>query len=65
MRMRGVYIGKGFRVSLNRFPMWDNESWENKVWRARKRVRTARWRVRTRDMHRVEGRGIEEEPGGG
>ena len=37
--MRGVYIGKGFRVSLNGLPMWDKRSLKNKVWGTRNRVR--------------------------
>ena len=58
--MRGVYIGKGFRVSLNGFSMWDKGSLENKVWETRNRVRTAKSRVRTRGIHRADG-GKEEE----
>ena len=40
--MRGVYIGKGFRVSLNGFSMWDKGSEKLKVWKVRKRVRTTK-----------------------
>ena len=42
MRMRGVYIGKGFRVSLNGFLMWDRRSEKQGVGNKKSRVRTTR-----------------------
>ena len=59
--MRGVYIGKGLRVSLTLLSMWDKRNEKQRVRGKKSRVRTARSRVRTRGLHQVD-RGREEKP---
>ena len=55
MRVRGVYIGKGLRVSTTQLLMWDKRSEKQGVKSKKTRVRTARNHVRTRGLHGVDG----------